>query len=295
MTDPNAPTEIAKATAEVAKAAAVIVDKVPLYQDLIQPTARAVGKALGTVVAGTVDPVAFPFWTASVVIGWVKEHVTEKLYGRRVPPDRIQRPSLLIAGPALDAMRFVGPDGDSGLQDMYATLLATAMDKETARSAHPAYVEILKQLSPDEARIVGALQAQPQWPTLTLHAIHASSDLDAFGVAHSPFDIALRHFTVLGEVAKCEAPDMLDFYLTNLERLGLIEVNDENELVGVDYDPLRSHPIVTRTIEEIKGRGHGVIDFLPRYLQVTSFGTGFIAACISSHVTSSDESQPNQS
>jgi hypothetical protein len=282
MTDPTASTEVAKAISEAAKAVAVVVEKVPVYQDLIQPAARATGDALGTIVAGVLSPVALPFWMAHEACDWAKERVAEKLRRRGVPPEQVQRPSLLVAGPALEAMRFVGPDGDDVLQDMYASLLAAAMDKETARAAHPAYVEILKQLSPDEARMVGALAAQAQWPTLTIQAIHANPlDVDALAGANLPFDVPLRHFTRFGEVANCEHQEMLDFYLTNLERLGLIEVNDDNELVGADYGSLRTHRTVLATIDELTARGDRVIDMLPRYLQVTSFGTGFIAACTS--------------
>ena len=37
---------------------------------------------------------------------------------------------------------------------MYVNLLETAMDKETAANAHPAFVEVVRQMVPDEAKIV---------------------------------------------------------------------------------------------------------------------------------------------
>ena len=40
------------------------------------------------------------------------------------------------------------------LRNMYANLLAASMLKDEKENAHPSFVEIIKQLSPDEAKLL---------------------------------------------------------------------------------------------------------------------------------------------
>lgn len=71
---------------------------------------------------------------------FVKTKVSSKL--EDIPPENISTPDPSIAGPTLESLRFTGHK--ESLADMYASLLATSMDKETAKSAHPGFVEIIR-------------------------------------------------------------------------------------------------------------------------------------------------------
>jgi len=69
----------------------------------------------------------------------------------KTPPDQIVVPKPNVAGPALEALRYTWHE--ETLSDLYANLLAaSSMDKSTADGAHPAFVEIIRQLTPDEAK-----------------------------------------------------------------------------------------------------------------------------------------------
>jgi hypothetical protein len=61
-------------------------------------------------------------------------------------------PKPMIAGPTIDAMKYCG--SEPHLRDLFANLLATAMDARTAENVHPAFVEIIKQLSADQAKMI---------------------------------------------------------------------------------------------------------------------------------------------
>ena len=67
-----------------------------------------------------------------------------------IPPENIIEPKSEIAVPAIMANSYTSSDD---LRSLYANLLAKSMDK-TEWSAHPSYVEIIKQLSPDEALLL---------------------------------------------------------------------------------------------------------------------------------------------
>src|SRR5687768_5912365 len=141
---------------DLAAAAKGIVEAVPVYQDAVQPAAKEIGKALQTVgkaVNVALAPLSVLVWGYERISDYVAKRVTEKLAD--TPADQIVSPSPLIAGPAMEALRFAGEEPD--LREMYATLLASAMDRRTASRAHPAFVEIIKQLSATEGRILIAL------------------------------------------------------------------------------------------------------------------------------------------
>ena len=61
-------------------------------------------------------------------------------------------PPPYIAVPAVEALRYTAEE--PALCEMYLHLLATAMDSRTVPLAHPAFAEIIRQLTPDEARII---------------------------------------------------------------------------------------------------------------------------------------------
>lgn len=122
-----------------------IVEHVPVYQDLVQPAAKEVGTALQT-VAKTVHialaPVSVLIWGYDQIKDWVQKTVTEKL--KDVPPEEIVPPRVAVAGPTIEALRFAAEEPT--MRELYANLLATSMTAKRQGKAHPAYVDIIRQL-----------------------------------------------------------------------------------------------------------------------------------------------------
>ena len=137
----------------------------PMYEDLVQPAAKEIGTALGRTVHTALAPLRGVVWAAEQAEEYVYGALMKRLKG--VPPERIGTPKLTVAGPAVQALKFAG--AEPVLREMYANLLATAMDRQTAERAHPAFVEIIKQLTPDEARIAAYIPAQPSRPVISLY------------------------------------------------------------------------------------------------------------------------------
>lgn len=57
-----------------------------------------------------------------------------------------------ISGPVMDNLKYV--EECSIITEMFLNLLARAIDKERVNEAHPAFANIIGQLSPDEAKIL---------------------------------------------------------------------------------------------------------------------------------------------
>jgi Abortive infection alpha len=175
---------------------------------------------------------------------------------------------------------------------MYANLLAAAMDKETAELAHPGFVEVLRQLTPDEARLVRALRLSGI-PILRLKAMDLRQGNTWF---HQ------EEVTLLGEQAGCDHPGLVWSYLTNIERLGLLRTDPDHFISDEMYEPLESsaqtqafREMVDATNASYEGfmaqYPDGVPDGLAKPLQsrlsierrrflVTPFGVQFIRACV---------------
>lgn len=211
------------------QAARAIVEGVPIYQDALQPAAREIGKGLQT-VAKTVHialaPVAALVWGYEQVKEFLATAVAEKLRG--VPEDQIITPDLQVAGPALEALRFVGPQDE--LREMFAKLLAAAMSRDSAHLAHPSYTEVIKSMTPDEARIVSLFTTRWDFPVVHF-ALRRRGDKGRV--------IFSRNFSNVGEMAGCQYPSRAPIYLDNLIRLRLVTIPDDTYLTNnALYEPL---------------------------------------------------------
>ena len=78
---------------------------------------------------------------------------------QRVPRQRRVPPPVAVAGRVLDVARWHEPHDP--LYEMFAELLAKACDKERRNTANPAFAEIVRQLAPDEARLLYWIASRP--------------------------------------------------------------------------------------------------------------------------------------
>lgn len=273
-----------------------IAEAVPVYQDVVQPAAKEVGIALQT-VAKTIHialaPVSALVWGYDKIKDYLDKSLVERL--KDVPPERIITPNPAIAGPTVEALRFTAHD--STLRELYANLLATSMDEKTAQEAHPAFVEILRQLTPDEARLIKYLYQGKYLPGYHVpHPPAISGVVEAFW---QPYQVVfeLRHFSLLAEKAGCTFADLLPSYLDNLCRLGLTEIigvthKDPSDAIRKLYDELEEQAKVsavkhwrTETLAEWRTdensfeevESYGVVR---EELRLTALGKQFCKACI---------------
>ena len=263
-------TEGGKVT-EIVRAVGELADKVPIYQDAIQPAAKEVGKGL-QVVARAVNAALIPveglIWGVEQIRDFVRERVARKLEG--VPPEDIQQPKPHIAVPAIDALRYTG--SEHALSELYANLLATSMDKATAYRAHPGFVDMIKNMCPDEARIMRHLVAAPAYPLVNIKFVDKSNR--SYVVTH-------RYLSLLGVDAGCEHVPLAPTYVDNLERLGLIRVDEMSKLHSEDaYKRIEEHPQVTRIVEDLNKTEGRRAEIQRIRLLVTDLGKQFIRACV---------------
>lgn len=257
-------------TTQAAKAIEGIVKAVPVYQDVIQPAAKQIGKGLET-VAKTIHvalaPVSALVWGYEHVKEFVGSKVAEKL--KNVPEERIQTPSPLVAGPLLESLRYAGHE--ETLRDLYANLLATAIDSDTAKNAHPGFVPILQSMSPDEAKIMRLFASTGAAPLIDVKV----------NLKPPGFRIIVRNFSSIGQNAGCAHPDLSPNYLDNLIRLGLLEIPPNRYMLGEGiYEPLQESQQLEQLKQQVEAAESQTLAFDKKKIELTDLGKQFCAACV---------------
>lgn len=250
-----------RAGAELAKA-------VPVYADLLQPSVREVGKGLETVARAVnvaLAPLSAMVWGYERICGWLEAEVTRRLGA--VPPDRIATPNPHVVGPAIEALRYAAYSED--LRSLFAQLIATSMDAEAAERAHPTFVEILRQISADEAKIIPLFQSNTYHPILSVHTRAEDGETR----------VVMRHWSTVCVEAGCDLPGYAAAYVGNLARLGLIEFTYEGEVERRWYDEMERHEAVASLLTQLRGGAAEVV--VERGVMMrTMLGQMFIDACI---------------
>lgn len=97
---------------------------------------------------------------------------------RQVPEERRVPAPPQIAGPIFEELRY-REEGDI-LTEMYLNLLSKAIDKKQSNQAHPAFVKIIGQLSPDEALILKGILGKTELTYLPLLEDIDQEDVNEF-------------------------------------------------------------------------------------------------------------------
>lgn len=265
MSDKNNSSDSAKDTLKaIAKEA---------YQDGAKPVVKPAGELIGLLprtIKAALAPLERWILQREYNIEETKKLLEEKL--KNVPPESIEPPEAHIAVPALQYISYCMDNVE--LRDMYANLLASSMNKVVKKGVHPGFVEIIKQLCPDEAKILRYLSKNITIPTITLRY----EDNKGAGV-----DI-IRNFSNVGELTQCENPRQVGKYFDNLIRLGLLETPGElRSLTNKSlYASLKLNPyILYYTEKELVERcGYKEINFVESLVQVTDYGEEFCGICI---------------
>lgn len=187
-------------------------------------------------------------------------------YIKLIPKESLIEPKPSIAGPALQGLSF-SYDEDS-LKQMYLNLLANNMDSRHSEDCHPAFVDVIKQMTAEEAELFQMLISKG-WRGIAQIWLKLE---EGHRLLHTHL-IPLHN----SETGEPEINKNLPSMVTNWIRLGLIEVDYNAWLTSKDayawieerpeYKELLSNETESRKLESKKG-----------LLTFTPFGTKFAIA-----------------
>lgn len=122
------------------------------------PEAKEAAKNVGTTavtITKTINNILLPIAALNFAFDKARIYFSENFNkdlsekACNIPPENLVEPKASIAGPVLQGLAFTHEEVD--LKNMYLNLLKTSMDNRTAEKAHPAFVEVIKQLTSEEA------------------------------------------------------------------------------------------------------------------------------------------------
>ena len=193
-----------------------------LYEDALQPTVQEVGKFAARIPRAI--NAAF-----SGLDKWIlnKEYTldeTKKLLEKKlenVDPNKIVEPEAYVAVPAIQAISY--SMNSEELRNLYANLLAKAMNSDTKDQVHPSFVEIIKQLSPIDSLVFKTIMERQANPIIDL----------VYNKYESDIPIAIESRTIIKNVTDINvAPiEVVCISIDNLIRQGLISIPEDKAYV----------------------------------------------------------------
>ncbi len=240
-----------------------------IYGDLAKPGVTQAGKALSTVI-GLANTILLPFHWANERTRLAVENNLEK-YRKRleaVPEEEITPVRPEIGVPILEKLCYVT---DEELSDLYVNLLAKASCVDTAQFAHPSFVNIINNLSPDEAVLLKEMHRRDALAFLTARLLIK----DAAG------------WLVVGDLLTgVEKQIHLSFsgniiaYFSNFEGLGLIAIRRDDFLsdrsLYRDLETLYRPTFTPANYDPEKD----ILNFQTGFMDITPFGELFMTACL---------------
>ena len=239
-----------------------------LYEDALQPTVQEVGKFAARIPRAI--NAAF-----SSLDKWIlnKEYAideTKKLLEKKlenVDPDKIVEPEAYVAVPAIQSISY--SMNSKELRNLYANLLAKAMNSDTKNKVHPSFVEIIKQMSPIDALVLKIIMERDYNPLIDI--IKKNTTGEFMVIATNISDIFIAPIEVI-----CLS-------INNFIRLGLISIPEGNFYSDTThYERILSSKYYLESEKEISsGSGNFKLSYKKHLILKTHLGLLFYKICIS--------------
>jgi hypothetical protein len=240
----------------------------------VKQAAGELGKTAVTITK-TINNALLPLAAVNFAFDKARKYFAERFEAdlqekaKQIPPEALVEPKASVAGPALQALAFAHEE--DVLRNLFLELIAGSMDARKASSAHPAFVEVLKQIQSEEANLLKSLLRSQNHPIGQIRRVTKST---------GGYNVVCSH--VLGIVnLKTKQPAVtqgLPAMIDNWVRLGLVNVSYDAHLTEESrYDWLKDRPEMTALAVEPADSDHK-IEWARGVLVVTDFGKQFAKA-----------------
>ncbi len=156
--------------------------------------------------------------------------------------------------------------------ELMADLLERANEQTAEQSRQYLYQAILRELVPDEARILSALSAGDAFPL-----VHVGLGPPIGQVTRR----IAENFSTVGKAALVKLQDRVPRYITHLRKLELVETGPEDRAFDMKYQILESEAVVRQLAEKAaKNAGVGTnVRYIRRILRIAPLGKQLWEAC----------------
>lgn len=127
---------------------------ISIYSDLASPAMKQIGLSAESLLKFVTLPFKFLGLTAEQLEKKYTTFIEDAI--NRVPGEKLTTPKSSIVSPLLDYAKFCFADepGNDLLRDMFSKLLSSSINQECANQVHKSFVEVMRFLSWNEAKIL---------------------------------------------------------------------------------------------------------------------------------------------
>ena len=242
---------------------------IKIYGDLARPGVRQVGKALETII-GLGNTILWPIALANERARISLQRNLEKFRARleKIPEEKIVPVAPEVGVPIAERLAYVQ---DEKLSDLYVRLLSKASAVETVGQAHPSFVNVINNLSPDEAIILETFGRVKAIPFVVPRAVQGQRFLP------------LKELLVPKRVSDgLLYSQNMEAYWSNLAGLGLVVIrydetfDDDKVYANLEAEWTDDLKAQIQQSDKLRGRA---LEFSHGLISVTYYGRQFIEAC----------------
>lgn len=250
-----------------------IIEKlaIPIYEDALSPFAKEVSKGLVS-IARMANSGIFLVEDSVHAITSVLRMTAENL--ALLPPEQISFDRPRVALQAINEAKFT--INEEEIQRLFSNLISTSLDKKNSVNAHPAYIEVIKQMQSDEARILRFMfnkDKHRKGHAPIIDVVQQDSGDENFGITSTTPEVNL-----ICEDSGCDHPGSSALYFSNLKRIGLLTPSPGTSFPKEEHERIFS----SEKTKEICSKNPQLnkISYRAGQYSFTGFGHGFVNSCI---------------
>ena len=237
-----------------------------MYDDVIHPSAKTTGEILNFIPRSI--KVLLQGLEKWIINGEESIRLTSKAIEQKIeaiPKDRLIEPEAYIVVPAIQQLGYSYSSEE--LRELYANLIVSSMDTEKKEQVHPAFVDILKKLTPDEAKIIQYLKGMDSIEYVDI--IIRDNQLGGYVTIH-------KHKTLLCDFVCLSDPLNELMYLENLISLGIL--TDAADIYRIKDD---NYKLIEKRLglDQLRAKSH-FFESQRSFYEVTAFGKSFIETVV---------------
>lgn len=238
------------------------------YDNLTQPVTKAVGNGIGDIVELVFSPFRFFKEGVNLFFGHFikvfKKELDEK--EKSIPADKKIEPDFHAVSMALDNSKFCITNDE--LRKMFVNLIGNTMNTDKKDIAHPAFSEIIKQMTTLDAKILEIFKNKSEQPIVE---IRAKNDNGSYKTLCDKFLITeINNFNFESSLIS----------ISNLERLGLLDITYKRELTNDDLYSDYVKIMKDFKISPFKKERQYKVTLEKGVVYLTQVGEAFIKACM---------------
>ncbi|OWR32693.1 hypothetical protein CDO73_03580 [Saccharibacillus sp. O23] len=257
---------------EAAKDLGVPIEK--LSENALGKPTTELGEGLGNLFWLVFSPIHTARAVLEPRIKGFQKRIEERL--SQIPEEQRVEPPLNIVGPTLEAAKFHIEDEE--IRNMFAELIASSMNVKSQDKVHPSFVEVIKQLSSFDVKVLNILLKNKHWPIAEIVIFEGAEELTSAG----SYQVIIDNMMPFPEMDFSNS-DHYSAAIQNLCRLSIISIDSEKYYIDLKrYNQLYEHVVLeqAKVAASIDSKFDNCkIDLKKGSWSFTSFGNMFVDCC----------------